>query len=28
VPLYLLYEITVWVAWYWEWRDRKRGLRS
>jgi sec-independent protein translocase protein TatC len=25
VPLYMLYEITVWVAWYWEWRDRKRG---
>jgi sec-independent protein translocase protein TatC len=28
VPLYLLYEITVWVAWYWEWRDRRRGVRS
>jgi sec-independent protein translocase protein TatC len=28
VPLYLLYEVTVWIAWYWEWRDRKRGLRS
>jgi sec-independent protein translocase protein TatC len=25
VPLYMLYEITVWIAWYWEWRDRKRG---
>jgi sec-independent protein translocase protein TatC len=24
VPLYLLYEISVWVAWYWERRDRKR----
>jgi sec-independent protein translocase protein TatC len=24
VPLYLLYEISVWIAWYWEWRDRKR----
>jgi sec-independent protein translocase protein TatC len=23
-PLYLLYEISVWVAWYWERRDRKR----
>jgi sec-independent protein translocase protein TatC len=23
VPLYLLYEITVWIAWYWEWRDKK-----
>jgi len=28
VPLYLLYEVTVWIAWYWEWRDRRRGLRS
>jgi sec-independent protein translocase protein TatC len=28
VPLYMLYEITVWIAWYWEWRDRKRGLIS
>ena len=25
VPLYMLYEITVWIAWYWEWRDRKRS---
>jgi sec-independent protein translocase protein TatC len=24
VPLYLLYEVSVWVAWYWERRDRKR----
>ena len=24
VPLYLLYEISVWIAWYWERRDRKR----
>ena len=23
-PLYLLYEISVWIAWYWEWRDRRR----
>lgn len=28
VPLYLLYEITVWIAWYWEWRDKRRGLIS
>jgi sec-independent protein translocase protein TatC len=28
VPLYLLYEVTVWIAWYWEWRDRRRGLQS
>lgn len=25
VPLYLLYEISVWIAWYWERRDRKRA---
>jgi len=24
-PLYLLYEISVWIAWYWEWRDRRRA---
>src|SRR5208337_2766579 len=24
VPLQLLYEITVWIAWYWDRRDRKR----
>jgi sec-independent protein translocase protein TatC len=24
VPLLLLYEITVWIAWYWERQDRKR----
>ena len=24
VPLYLLYEISVWIAWYWERQDRKR----
>jgi sec-independent protein translocase protein TatC len=24
LPLQLLYEITVWIAWYWERRDRKR----
>ena len=27
-PLYLLYEISVWIAWYWEWRDRKRAARA
>jgi len=27
-PLYLLYEITVWIAWYWERRDRKRALQA
>ncbi|MSU58160.1 MAG: twin-arginine translocase subunit TatC [Pedosphaera sp.] len=25
VPLYGLYEISVWIAWYWERRDRKRA---
>ncbi len=25
VPLYMLYEITVWIAWYWERQERKRG---
>ena len=25
VPLYMLYEITVWIAWYWERRDKKRA---
>ena len=24
VPLYLLYEITVWIAWYWDRREKKR----
>jgi sec-independent protein translocase protein TatC len=23
VPLQILYEVSVWVAWYWERRDRK-----
>ncbi|MFN7140583.1 MAG: twin-arginine translocase subunit TatC, partial [Limisphaerales bacterium] len=25
LPLQILYEISVWIAWYWEWRDRKKG---
>jgi Sec-independent protein secretion pathway component TatC len=28
VPLYMLYEITVWIAWYWERRDKKRAARE
>jgi len=28
VPLYLLYEISVWIAWYWEWRDRRKAGKS
>jgi sec-independent protein translocase protein TatC len=27
-PLYMLYEISVWIAWYWEWRDRKRAAQT
>lgn len=25
VPLQMLYELSVWIAWYWERRDRKRA---
>jgi sec-independent protein translocase protein TatC len=25
VPLYMLYEITVWIAWYWDRQERKRA---
>ena len=25
LPLQLLYEISIWIAWYWERRDRKRA---
>jgi Sec-independent protein secretion pathway component TatC len=28
VPLQLLYEITVWITWHWERRDRKRALQA
>jgi sec-independent protein translocase protein TatC len=28
LPLQLLYEITVWIAWYWERKERKRTLHS
>ena len=24
IPLYALYEICVWIAWYWERQDKKR----
>jgi sec-independent protein translocase protein TatC len=27
VPLQLLYELTVWVAWYWDQPDRSRARR-
>ena len=25
VPLQLLYEVTVWIAWYWDWQERKKA---
>jgi sec-independent protein translocase protein TatC len=28
VPLQVLYEITVWIAWYWDRRERKRAARE
>jgi sec-independent protein translocase protein TatC len=28
VPLYALYEISVWIAWYWERRDQKRKMQA
>jgi sec-independent protein translocase protein TatC len=28
VPLQLLYEITVWIAWYWDQPDRARARRK
>ncbi len=28
IPLQLLYEITVWIAWYWERGERKRALQN
>ena len=28
IPLQILYEITVWIAWYWEWRDKKREEKA
>jgi len=27
-PLYMLYEITVWIAWYWEQPDRAKARRA
>jgi sec-independent protein translocase protein TatC len=28
VVLQILFELSVWIAWYWEWRDRKRALQA
>jgi sec-independent protein translocase protein TatC len=27
VPLYLLYEICIWIAWYWDWKARRAAQR-
>jgi len=24
LPLQVLFEITIWIAWYWEWKEKKR----
>jgi sec-independent protein translocase protein TatC len=28
IPLQVLYEISVWIAWYWERQERKRQAAS
>lgn len=28
LPLYMLYEVSVWIAWYWDWKERKRTLQN
>jgi len=28
IPLQLLYEITVWIAWYWDRQDKKRDIQE
>jgi len=28
IPLYLLYEICIWVAWYWDWKKRRAAARA
>jgi Sec-independent protein secretion pathway component TatC len=28
VPLQLLYEITIWIAWYWERNEKRRKLAA
>jgi sec-independent protein translocase protein TatC len=28
VPLYMLYEITVWIAWYWDRQENKRARQA
>jgi sec-independent protein translocase protein TatC len=28
LPLYMLYEVSVWIAWYWDRKERKRTLQN
>ena len=28
IPLYLLYEICIWIAWYWDWKKRRAEART
>ena len=28
VPLAMLYEITVWIAWYWDRQENRNGRRT
>jgi sec-independent protein translocase protein TatC len=28
VPLYMLYEVTVWIAWYWDCQEKKRAREA
>jgi hypothetical protein len=28
VVVQIFFEMSVWIAWYWEWRDRKRALQA
>ncbi len=28
IPLYLLYEACIWIAWYWDWKKRRAAARA
>jgi sec-independent protein translocase protein TatC len=28
VPLYILYEACIWIAWYWDWKKRRAEARA
>jgi len=28
IPLYLLYEMCIWIAWYWDWKKRRAAVRA